>query len=95
MIIPEREEVLQFVSLIGGKIVAEYMKDAASVAYLYDYKGNLLEDFSLPGIGSMSGIYGKKDDKEAFYSFTSFTFPSKFSGFLKYLSGSSSKASSL
>ena len=76
VIIPEKEEVLQSVSLIGGKIVAEYMKDAASVAYLYDYEGNLLEDFSLPGIGSMSGIYGKKEDTEAFYSFTSFTFPS-------------------
>ncbi len=76
VIIPEKEEVLQSISLIGGKIVAEYMKDATSVAYLYDYEGNLLADFSLPGIGSMSGIYGKKDDTEAFYSFTSFTFPS-------------------
>lgn len=76
VIIPEKEEVLQSVSLIGGKIVAEYMKDAASVAYLYDYDGNLLEDFNLPGIGSMSGISGKKDDTEAFYSFTSFLSPS-------------------
>ena len=76
VIIPEKEEVLQSVSLIGGKIVAEYMKDATSVAYLYDYDGNFLEDFSLPGIGSMSGIRGKKDDTIAFYSYTSFTFPS-------------------
>jgi len=76
VIIPEKEEVLQSVSLVGGKIVAKYMKDAISVAYLYDYEGNFLEDFSLPGIGSMSGIRGKKEDTEAFYSFTSFTFPS-------------------
>jgi prolyl oligopeptidase len=76
VIIPEKEEVLQSVSLVGGKIVAEYMKDATSVAYLYDYDGNFLENFSLPGIGSMSGIRGKKEDTEAFYSFTSFTFPS-------------------
>lgn len=76
VIIPEKEEVLQSVSLVGGKIVAEYMKDATSVAYLYDYEGNFLADFSLPGIGSMSGIRGKKEDTEAFYSFTSFTFPS-------------------
>ena len=76
VIIPEKEEVLQSVSLVGGKIVAEYMKDATSVAYLFDYEGNFLEDFSLPGIGSMSGIRGKKEDTEAFYSFTSFTFPS-------------------
>lgn len=76
VIIPEKEEVLQGVSLIGGKIVAEYMKDATSVAYILDYEGNYLDDLQLPGIGSMSGMRGKKDDNEAFYSFTSFTFPS-------------------
>ncbi len=75
-IIPEKEEVLQGVSLIGGRIVAEYMKDATSVAYIYDFEGNFVDDFQLPGIGSMSGLSGKKDDNEAFYSFTSFTFPS-------------------
>ncbi|MCF8367883.1 MAG: prolyl oligopeptidase family serine peptidase [Bacteroidales bacterium] len=75
-IIPEKEEVLQSISLIGGKIVAEYMKDASSVAYIYDMEGNFLENLQLPGIGSMSGMGGKKDDNEAFYSFTSFTFPS-------------------
>ncbi len=42
-IIPEKEEVLQGISLIGGKIVAEYMKDATSVAYIFDYEGTLLK----------------------------------------------------
>jgi len=76
MIIPEKEQVLQDISLIGGKIVAEYMKDATSVAYIYSYEGEYLEDLQLPGIGSMSGMRGKKEDDEAFYSYTSFTFPS-------------------
>jgi prolyl oligopeptidase len=76
VIIPEKEEVLQTVSLIGGKIVAEYMKDATSVAYIYDFDGSYLEELQLPGIGSMSGIRGKKEENIAFYSFTSFTFPS-------------------
>ncbi|MCD4682063.1 MAG: prolyl oligopeptidase family serine peptidase [Bacteroidales bacterium] len=76
VIIPESEEVLQTVSLIGGKIIAEYMKDATSVAYIYNYEGNKIGEFNLPGIGSLSGIRGKKDEDMAFYSFTSFTFPS-------------------
>jgi len=76
MIIPEAEEVLQTVSLIGGKIIAEYMKDATSLANIYDYEGNQIDTFNLPGIGSLSGIRGKKDENIAFYSFTSFTFPS-------------------
>lgn len=76
VIIPEKEEVLQFVSVVGGKLVASYMKDATSIAYVYDYQGNYLADLSLPGIGSLSGISGKKEDNIAFYTFTSFTFPS-------------------
>ncbi len=75
-IIPEQEQVLQSISLIGGKIVAEYMKNAASVAYIYDYDGTMTGELQLPGIGSLSGIRGKKDDNIAFYAFTSFTFPS-------------------
>ena len=75
-IIPEKEEVLQSISLIGGKIVAEYMKDATSVAYIYDYEGNYIEDLKVPGIGSLSGLSGKKEENEAFFSYTSFTFPS-------------------
>ena len=76
VIIPEKEEVLQSISLVGDKIVAEYMKNATSVAFIYDYEGNYVEDLQLPGIGSMSGISGKKGEDLAFYSFTSFTFPS-------------------
>lgn len=76
IVIPEKEEVLQTISLIGGKIVAVYMKDATSVAYIYNYDGSYVADLQLPGIGSMSGMRGEKDDNEAFYSYTSFTFPS-------------------
>ncbi|NOX46207.1 MAG: S9 family peptidase [Chlorobi bacterium] len=74
-IIPEKNEVLQSISLIGGKIVANYMKDVSSKAFIYDMGGKFVEELPLPGIGSMSGMRGKKEDNIAFYSFTSFTFP--------------------
>jgi len=76
VVIPEKEEVLQSVSVVGGKLIATYMKDAVSVAYIYDYDGNNPGDLSLPGIGTLAGISGKKEDSIAFYTFTSFTFPS-------------------
>jgi prolyl oligopeptidase len=75
-VLPEKEEVLESISLVGGKIVAEYMKDATSKAYIYDVTGNLISELNLPGIGTMSGFNGKKEDNIAFYGFTSFTFPS-------------------
>jgi prolyl oligopeptidase len=76
VVIPEKEEVLQSVSVVGGKLLATYMKDAVSVAFIYDYEGNNPGDLSLPGIGTLAGISGKKEDNIAFYTFTSFTFPS-------------------
>jgi len=76
IILPEKEEVLESISLVGGKIVAEYMKDASSKAYIYDVSGKLTAELNLPGLGTMSGFNGKKDDNIAFYGFTSFTFPS-------------------
>jgi prolyl oligopeptidase len=75
-ILSEQEEVLEGITLIGGKIVAEYMKDASSRAFIYDMEGKKTADLNLPGIGTLSGLNGHKDDNIAFYGFTSFTFPS-------------------
>jgi prolyl oligopeptidase len=75
-IIPEKPEVLQSVSYLGGKLIAEYIKDAYSKAYIYTLEGKLEGEVQFPGIGTGGGFSGKKDDNTAFYSFTSFTFPS-------------------
>lgn len=75
-IIPEKDEVLGGASLVGGRIIVQYMKDATSRAHIHDYEGNYISEVNLPGIGSLSGFSGKKEDNIAFYSFTSFTHPS-------------------
>ncbi len=75
-ILPQQKDVLQSVSLAGGKIIAEYMKDACSRIYMYDLNGNNEKEIMLPGIGTVGGIIGKRSDNIAFYAFTSFTFPS-------------------
>ena len=74
-IIPETTDVLERATIIGGKIMAEYMKDASNHAYSFDLKGKKLKELSLPTIGSLSGFSGSNDDSEAFYVFTSYTFP--------------------
>lgn len=75
-IIPEKNAVLESVSIIGGRIAANYIKDASSRAYLYDIDGVFTAEVNLPGIGTISGFSARKEDTIAFYSFTSFTFPS-------------------
>ncbi|MCG8475339.1 MAG: prolyl oligopeptidase family serine peptidase [Cytophagales bacterium] len=75
-VIPNQDRVLKTVSVIGGKIIIKYLEDATSKVYLCDLSGKLLEEVKLPGIGTANGFWGKKEDKEVFYGFTSFTFPS-------------------
>lgn len=74
-IIPETENVLRAGSG-GGKIFANYLIDAKSAVKQYDLAGNLERDIELPGIGSAGGFGAKREDKDLYYSFTSFNVPS-------------------
>jgi len=73
-LVPETESVLSGASIIGGKLVLVYEKDAANHAYVYSTEGVLLHEITLPTLGSAS-FSGSKDDPETFYTFTSFTYP--------------------
>lgn len=73
-LIPETEQVLS-PSLGGGKIFANYLKDATSLVKQYDRSGKLEHEIELPGVGSAGGFGGKKDDKELYFSFTNYVNP--------------------
>ncbi|MCW1922220.1 prolyl oligopeptidase family serine peptidase [Luteolibacter arcticus] len=74
-IIPQSKDLLQEASMVGGKLVVEYLKDAKSAVAVYDSDGKKVRDVDLPGIGSASGFGGREKDKQTFYSFTGFTDP--------------------
>jgi len=75
-LIPEKEEVLEGVGIIGGRLYTQYLKDASNRAYFYTMEGEFVNELELPTVGSISEFNGNKDDNIAFYGFTSFTFPS-------------------
>ncbi len=74
-LVPEKEEVLESVSLAGGKMFINYLKDASTRIEQYDLEGNFEKEVELPSIGTADGFDGKKDGETVFYAFTSFTFP--------------------
>ncbi len=76
IVIPESENVLGSVQLVGDYIYAQYLEDAHSQAYFFDYNGNKVQQLNLPTLGTIGGFSGDKGDSEAFFAFTSFTFPS-------------------
>ena len=75
VIIPETENVLVSATIVGGIVLTDYMKDATNFASAFDLTGKKLYDVQLPGLGSLSGLSGDKNDNEAFYIFSSYTFP--------------------
>jgi len=74
-ILPEKKEVLASCSLIGGKVVANYVEDAKSKVEVYDLNGEKVSQIDFPTIGKVNEINGSIDDSIAFYSFSSFTVP--------------------
>ncbi len=73
-LVPESTSVLSGAEVIGGKLMLTYDKDASNHAFVYNTDGKLLHEVKLPSLGSV-GFSGDKDEKDAFYIFTSFTFP--------------------
>jgi prolyl oligopeptidase len=74
-LIPESQEVLEGVGLVGDSFCALYLKDAASRVKIFDLTGKPVRDVDLPAIGSVSGFGGRRNRSETFYSFTSFVDP--------------------
>lgn len=74
-IIPESEDTLRGVTLIRERFFAQYMKDAHSVIRIFKKDGTFEKEVQLPGIGTVGGFGGKRNDAETFYAFTSFIRP--------------------
>lgn len=73
-LIPATKNVLT-VSTGGGKIFAEYLKDATSLVLQYDMDGKLEHSIELPSVGSAGGFGTKKEEKETYYTFTNYVYP--------------------
>ncbi len=73
-LIPQTDNALS-PSVGGGYIFAIYMKDAVSVAKQFTYGGEEIRDIALPGLGSVAGFGGERDEETLYYSFTNYITP--------------------
>ena len=70
-IVPEAKQAIETVSLIGGRIVAQYLVDVQSRVAMFGLDGSPQGDLPLPGTGTVAGIEGREDSPEIFYAFSS------------------------
>ncbi|WP_373938848.1 prolyl oligopeptidase family serine peptidase [Vibrio kanaloae] len=73
-IIPEKPKPLD-ISTGGGYLFAHYMVDVVSKIEQLDYQGNLVREIHLPGLGTASGLGGKKEQTQLYYTFTNYVTP--------------------
>jgi prolyl oligopeptidase len=74
-IIGQTRDALDSVTLFGQTFVTHYLRDAHSAVKLHGFDGRITGDIPLPGLGTVGGFQGKREDSETFFSFTSYTTP--------------------
>jgi len=73
-IIPEKDCLLEYISITKEKIIAQYLKNACSKVIIFDYLGNEKGEIPLPPYSSTAGISTNREENEFFYGVSSFTF---------------------
>jgi prolyl oligopeptidase len=75
-ILPQEDYPIDYVGFIDNQFVVAYLHDVHHQLKMYDTLGNFVRQIPLPTLGTVSGLSGKQEHTEMFFSFTSFLFPS-------------------
>jgi len=76
-LIPEKEYVIENVSIAGDKLFVNYLKDVQSKVEVFSFEGELLKELKLPGIGITGKVSGKRTQPTAYFTFSSYISPTK------------------
>jgi prolyl oligopeptidase len=68
-------DVIGGAEMIGDRFIVTVRTDAHDTLRVYGKDGSLEREVPLPALGSIGAVEAKRRDAEAFYAFTSFTFP--------------------
>src|SRR5712691_6539030 len=74
-IVPEAKNAIDNARLIAGTIAVNALVDVASEVRFYNLDGTAAGQIATPGLGSVSGPFGKYARPEIFYTFTSPLYP--------------------
>jgi prolyl oligopeptidase len=76
-LVPEApgRDVLEGVTMVNDQFLTNWMTDAHNRLRLFHADGRPEREILLPAIGSVAELTGRREHAEAFYAFTSFTYP--------------------
>lgn len=73
--LPQREQALSAVSLVGGVLFSVVLQDACARVFRATPQGEPLGELALPGLGTVAGFGGEPEDTHTYFGFMSFTTP--------------------
>jgi prolyl oligopeptidase len=76
-IVPSQSGTLVGATILSGRIIAQYLVDVMSEVSVSDLAGKPIGKVERPGFGSIDGFAGDQDDKETFFTFTSYNTPAR------------------
>lgn len=76
-VVAERDIALEEASLVGGTLIARYVRDAHGVALMFDLEGTALGEVPAPGLGTLAGFSGAITDTETFFAYADFLNPGR------------------
>jgi prolyl oligopeptidase len=74
-IVPEGKDVISGISVVGGKLFATGVHDVLTETRIFTLEGKETGRIAYPTLGAATGLYGREDGSEGFYSFESFIIP--------------------
>ncbi len=74
-IISQDKDVLSYVTTVNNQFVTAYLHDAHDRLRMFDLDGSPKGEITLPTLGSVVELAGKREHHEMFIGFTSFLFP--------------------
>ena len=72
-VVPESDIKMDVVTPAGGKLVATYMRNAATELKVFDWDGKASYTVPLPGLGTVQ-VSGRWGSPEIYYAYTSFNY---------------------
>jgi prolyl oligopeptidase len=76
-VVPQASDAMTSASAVGGKLFAQFLKDAAASVKVYAPDGKFVRNVEMPGVGTASGFGGRFTQGETFYSYASLTTPNE------------------
>ena len=74
-VVPEGKDVISEISIVGGKLFVTGLHDVVTQTRIFSLDGKQLGQMEYPTLGSASGMYGRDDSENAFYTFESTVIP--------------------